>query len=52
MVLDLFDLGDLESIVRKAIREKGVIDLHDYDIPTYQIPEDYIIETKHFISCF
>ena len=48
MAVGLFDVDDVESIIRKSTKGRGVIDLNDYDIPTYDIPENYTIKKCRF----
>jgi len=41
MAKELFDLNDLDSLVRQLIRERPTIDLKDFNIPHYEIYSSY-----------
>lgn len=38
---EIFDLDTIDSVVRQILRSQGPIDLADFEIPTFSIPEDY-----------
>jgi len=42
---EIFSIDALDGIVRQILRERGTIDLADFNIPTYSIPEDYSTHT-------
>ncbi len=48
MAVGLFDVDNIESIIRKSTIGRGFIDLHNHDIPTYEIPESYTIKKCRF----
>ena len=43
MAKDIFDIDTIDSVVRKLIREKGVVDLRDVEIESFSIPYDYSV---------
>ena len=47
MLVDIFDIDDIESIIRKHWAENGVIDLKKFNIPHYAIPSDYEVKELH-----
>ena len=41
MAKELFDLKDIDSLVRQLLRERGTINLRDFEIPHYEIYPSY-----------
>ncbi|MBI2662612.1 ATP-binding protein [Candidatus Woesearchaeota archaeon] len=50
MAQDIFDMGNIDSLVRRILREKGSIDLNEFDIPTYEIKDNYTSKEFNFSS--
>ncbi|MFC1768129.1 ATP-binding protein [Nanoarchaeota archaeon] len=48
--VDIFDVGDLGSVVRKLVKEEARIDLAEFDVSTYTIPDDYTVTSRTFES--
>jgi anti-sigma regulatory factor (Ser/Thr protein kinase) len=50
MADDLFDVDNLNSVLRQIIKKKRVIDIKNYNVLTYSIPEDYMVKSVCFDS--
>jgi len=44
MARDIFDVDNIDSVIRRILREEGSIDLNKFDIPTYDIKSNYTIK--------
>src|SRR3989344_8299460 len=43
MALDIFDVDNLDSVVREHFRRQGTVDLRTFDVPTYEIKPSYTV---------
>ncbi|MGV8171581.1 MAG: hypothetical protein ACP5OA_02700 [Candidatus Woesearchaeota archaeon] len=44
MVVDLLDIDSIESLIRKKNLESGIVDLTQYDIPSFSMPDTYKVK--------
>ncbi|MGV8141314.1 MAG: ATP-binding protein [Candidatus Woesearchaeota archaeon] len=50
MIQDIFDVDNIESVVRQKCKEGGMIDLSKYTMTPFELSEDYIIKELHLPS--
>lgn len=48
MAIDIFDVDEIDSVLRQRIREGKEVDLKDFDIPVYEIDPLYALEQLYF----
>ena len=46
MAKDIFDIDNIDSSIRRIVKEKGFVDLKDIELESFTIPENY--QTKQF----
>jgi anti-sigma regulatory factor (Ser/Thr protein kinase) len=47
IIPDIFDVDNIDSLVRQKCSESGLIDLAQYDIPPFTLPSDYLVRELH-----
>jgi len=48
MAVDIFDVDNIGSIVRRIVRERGMVRLADFDVKPYKIPDGYQVSVFMF----
>ena len=48
MAIDIFDVDEMNSVLRQRVREGREINLKDFNIPVYELGPDYAVEKFSF----